>query len=274
MKRLTIILCLLWPFAAAAQVNLSLFDTGFHSSTAIGQLEEISGQRVSTSSYNSYYNSGTTHHYSGTTGADAIKDAKSKFKKPSARPQKYRPPRPSKAQKAYARKLKKWNDRSKKKREQAVSVQRYARTSNFKLKNVRPLPEKSSGTPIPRMIIINNIPKHITLDYPVHRDTVWNKRSDGTLEGTVRESKYFAFGAIPGEEGWFNEFRFTNPSDKEIIVKVEYELKYGRDGKTLREQKVIHMPPGRINEPSIYNNSLGVYTQNSWRYRILNVTRL
>ena len=203
MKRLTIILCLLWPFAAAAQVNLSLFDTGFHASTAIGQLEEMSGQSVSTSSYNSYYNSGTTHHYSGTTGADAIKDAKSKFKKPSARPQKYRPPRPSKAQKAYARKLKKWNDRSKKKREQAVSAQRYARTSNFKLKNVRPLPEKSSGTPIPRMIIINNIPKHITLDYPVHRDTVWNKRSDGTLEGTVRESKYFAFGAIPGEEGWF-----------------------------------------------------------------------
>ena len=117
MKRLTIILCLLWPFAAAAQVNLSLFDTGFHASTAIGQLEEMSGQSVSTSSYNSYYNSGTTHHYSGTTGADAIKDAKSKFKKPSARPQKYRPPRPSKAQKAYARKLKKWNDRSKKKRE-------------------------------------------------------------------------------------------------------------------------------------------------------------
>ena len=274
MKRLTIILCLLWPFAAAAQVNLSLFDTGFHSSTAIGQLEEISGQRVSTSSYNSYYNSGTTHHYSGTTGADAIKDAKSKFKKPSARPQKYRPPRPSKAQKAYARKLKKWNDRSKKKREQAVSVQRYARTSNFKLKNVRPLPEKSSGTPIPRMIIINNIPKHITLDYPVHRDTVWNKRSDGTLEGTVRESKYFAFGAIPGEEGWFNEFRFTNPSDKEIIVRVEYELKYGRAGKTLRKTQTIHMPPGRINEPSIYNNSLGVYTDNSIRYRILNVTRL
>ena len=128
MKRLTIILCLLWPFAAAAQVNLSLFDTGFHASTAIGQLEEMSGQSVSTSSYNSYYNSGTTHHYSGTTGADAIKDAKSKFKKPSARPQKFRPPRPSKAQKEYARKLKKWNDRSKKKREQAVSVQRYART--------------------------------------------------------------------------------------------------------------------------------------------------
>ena len=273
MKRLTIILCLLWPFAAAAQVNLSLFDTGFHASTAIGQLEEMSGQRVSTSSYNSYYNSGTTHHYSGTTGADAIKDAKSKFKKPSstARTPKYRPPRPSKAQKEYARKLKKWNARYRKTRENA---QRYTRTSHYKLKDIRPLAENLAGTAVPRMVISNNIPKHITLDYPVYRDTIWNKLPDGTLEGTVQESKFFAFGAIPGEEGWFNELRFTNPSGKEISIRVEFEVKYGKDGATRREHKVVHMPPARINEPSIYNNSLGVYTDNSIRYRVLNVTRL
>ncbi len=262
---------LLLPFAAAAQVNLDLFDTGFHSSSAIGQLEEMSGQSVSTSSGSSYYSSGSYNYHSGTTGAEAIRDAKSKFKKPSPRPQKYRPPRPSKAQKEYARKLKKWNKRSEKTREQA---QRYTRTSNFKLKDIQPLPEKPSQTPIPRMVIRNNIPQHITLDYPVFRETVWNKRPDGTLEGTVRESKYFAFGAIPGEEGWFNELRFTNPSDKEISVKVEYEKKYGKDGSALREYKIIHMPPGRINEPSVYNNSLGVYTDDSIRYRILSVTKL
>ena len=273
MKRLIIIICLLWPFAAAAQVNTDLFDTGFQSSTAIGQLEEMSGQSISSSSYSpgSYSSSSGSYHSSGTTGSEAIRDAKSKFKKPSARPQKYRSPRPSKAEKEYARKLKKWNDRSKKTREQA---QRYTRTSNFKLNNIQPLPEKPSATPIPRMVIRNNIPQHITLDYPVQKDIVWNKRPDGTLEGTVLESKYFAFGAIPGEKGWFNELRFTNPSDKEIIVKVEYELKYGRDGRTLRESKVIHMPPGRINEPSVYNNSLGVYSDKTWRYRILSVTKL
>ncbi len=274
MKRLTIIICLLLPFAAAAQVNTDLFDTGFKSSTAIGQLEEMSGQSISGSTYNSgsySTSSGNPYYNSGTTGADAIRDAKSKFKKPSPRPQKYRPPRPSKAEKKYARTLKKWNDRSKKTREQA---QRYARTNNFKLKDIQPLPEKPAETPIPRMVIRNNIPRHITLDFPVHKDTVWNKRPDGTLEGTERESKYFAFGAIPGEEGWFNEFRFTNPTDKEIIVKVEYELKYGRDGRTLRESKVIPLPPGRINEPSVYNNSLGVYTDKTLRYRILTVTKL
>ena len=266
-------MCLLAPIAAAAQVNLDLFDTGFHSSTAIGQLEEMSGQSISSSSYSSgsYTTSSGNYYSSGTTGADAIREAKAKFKKPSPRTPKYHSSRPSKAQRKYARNLKKWNSRSKKTREQA---QRYVRTSNFKLKDVQPLPEKPTETPIPRMIIRNNIPQHITLDYPVYRDTVWNKQSDGTLEGTVRQSKYFAFGAIPGEEGWFNEFRFTNPTDKEISVRVEYELKYGRDGRPLSKSKIINMPPGRINEPSIYNNSLGVYTDSSIRYRILNVTVL
>ncbi len=266
-------MCLLVPVAAAAQVNLDLFDTGFHSSTAIGQLEEMSGQSISSSSYSpgSYSSSSGSYHSSGTTGSEAIRDAKSKFKKPSARSPKYRAPRPSKAQRKYANELKKWNKRSTKTREQA---QRYTHTSNFKLKNIQPLPEKPSATPIPRMVINSNIPQHITLDYPVQKDIVWNKRPDGTLQGTVMESKFFAFGAIPGEEGWFNEFRFTNPSDKEIIVKVEYEIKYGRDGNTLREYKVVHMPPGRINEPSVYNNSLGIYTDKTFRYRILSVTKL
>jgi hypothetical protein len=259
------------PIAAAAQVNLDLFDTGFHSSTAIGQLEEMSGQSISRTSGSISYSSGSHYSNSGSTGAEAIREAKAKFKKPSPRTPKYHSSRPSKAQRKYARNLKKWNSRSKKTREQA---QRYVRTSNFKLKDVQPLPEKPTKTPIPRMIIRNNIPQHITLDYPVYRDTVWNKQSDGTLEGTVRQSKYFAFGAIPGEEGWFNELRFTNPSDKTISVRVEYEIKYGRDGRPVREHKVIHMPPRRINEPSVYNNSLGVYTDNSLRYRILNVTKL
>ncbi len=262
------------PIAAAAQVNLDLFDTGFHSSTAIGQLEEMSGQSISRTSGSISYSSGSHYSNSGSTGAEAIREAKAKFKKPSPRTPKYHSSRPSKAQRKYARNLKRWNDRSKKTREQAASAQRYARTSNFKLKDVTPMPEKPSGTQIPRMIIRNNIPQHITLDYPVYRDTVWNKQSDGTLEGTVRQSKYFAFGAIPGEEGWFNELRFTNPSDKTISVRVEYEIKYGRDGRPVREHKVIHMPPRRINEPSVYNNSLGVYTDNSLRYRILNVTKL
>ena len=273
MKRLLTLLCLLAPIAAAAQVNTDLFDTGFHSSTAIGQLEEMSGQSISRSSYSpgSYSSSSGSYTSSGTTGADAIRDAKSKFSKPSARTPKYRPSGPSRAQRKYARELKKWNKRSKKTREQA---QRYTRTGNFKLKDVQPLPEKPSQTPIPRMVIRNNVPQHITLDYPVLKDTAWSKRPDGMLEGTVRESKYFAFGAIPGEEGWFNEFRFTNPTDKEISIRVEYEMKYGRDGSTLHESRVIHMPPGRINEPSVYNNSLGVYTDKTFRYRILSVTRL
>lgn len=269
-------MCLLMSFAAAAQVNTSLFDTGFHSSSAIGQLEEMSGQSISSSSYSSgsYTTSSGNYYSSGTTGADAIRGAKAKFKKPSTHTQKYRPSRPSKAEKEYARKLKRWNDRSKKTREQAASAQRYARTSNFKLKDVTLMPEKPSGTQIPRMMLRNNIPQHITRSYPVHRDTVWTKRPDGILEGTVQEINYFAFGAIPGEEGWFNELRFTNPSDKTISVRVEYEIKYGRDGRPVREHKVIHMPPRRINEPSVYNNSLGVYTDNSLRYRILNVTKL
>ena len=273
MKRWTFLLCLLLPLAGLAQVNTDLFDTGFHSSTAIGQLEEMSGQSISRPSYSSgsySTSSGSSYSNSGTTGAEAIRNAKSKFKKPSstARTPKYRPPRPSKAQKEYARKLKKWNARYRKTRENA---QRYTRTSHY---DIRPLPERPSGTVIPRMVIPNNIPQHITLDYPVYRDTIWNKLPDGTLEGTVQESKYFAFGAIPGEEGWFNELRFTNPSGKEISIRVEYEVKYGKDGATRREYKVVHMPPARINEPSIYNNSLGVYTDNSARYRVLNVTRL
>ena len=274
MKRWTLLVCLLLPLAGLAQVNTDLFDTGFHSSTAIGQLEEMSGQSISRPSYSSgsySTSSGSSYSNSGTTGADAIRDAKSKFKKPGGRTPKYRPPRPSKAQKAYARKLKKWNTQSKKSRENA---QRYTRTSHYKLKDIQPLQERPSGTVIPRMVIPNNIPQHITLDYPVERDTVWNKLPDGTLEGTVQESKFFAFGAIPGEEGWFNELRFTNPSSKEISIRVEYEVKYGKDGATRREHKVVHMPPARINEPSIYNNSLGVYTDNSIRYRVLNVTRL
>ena len=274
MKRWTLLVCLLLPLAGWAQVNTDLFDTGFHSSTAIGQLEEMSGQSISRPSYSSSsYGTSSSSSYSssGTTGADAIRDAKSKFKKPGGRTPKYRPPRPSKAQKAYARKLKKWNTQSKKSRENA---QRYTRTSHYKLKDIQPLPERPSGTVIPRMVIPNNIPQHITLDYPVERDTVWNKLPDGTLEGTVQESKFFAFGAIPGEEGWFNELRFTNPSSKEISIRVEDEVKYGKDGATRREHKVVHMPPARINEPSVYNNSLGVYTDNSIRYRILNVTRL
>ena len=276
MKRWTLLVCLLLPLAGLAQVNTDLFDTGFHSSTAIGQLEEMSGQSISRPSYSSSSystSSGSSYSNSGTTGAEAIRNAKSKFKKPSstARTPKYRPPRPSKAQKEYARKLKKWNTQSKKSRENA---QRYTRTSHYKLKDIQPLQERPSGTVIPRMVIPNNIPQHITLDYPVYRDTIWNKLPDGTLEGTVQESKYFAFGAIPGEEGWFNELRFTNPSGKEISIRVEYEVKYGKDGATRREHKVVHMPPARINEPSIYNNSLGVYTDNSARYRVLNVTRL
>lgn len=274
MKRLTLLVCLMLPLVGRAQVNLDLFDTGFHSSSAIGQLEEMTGQSVSGSTYSSSSystSSGNSYYSSGTTGADAIRDAKSKFKKPSARTPKYRPPRPSRAQKEYARKLKKWNTKSKKIRENA---QRYTRTSYFKLKDIKPLAENPSGTAIPRMVIPNNIPRHITLDYPVYRDTVWNKLPDGTLEGKVQESKYFAFGAIPGEEGWFNELRFTNPSRKEISIRVEYEVKYGKDGATRGEYKIVHMPPARINEPSVYNNSLGVYTDNSTRYRILNVTRL
>ena len=274
MKRLTLLVCLLLPLSVWAQVNTDLFDTGFRSSSAIGQLEEMSGQSVSRSNYSSgnySTSSGSSYYSSGSTGADAIRDAKSKFKKPSARTPKDRPPQQSRAQKEYARKLKKWNARSKKTRENA---RRYARTSHFKLKNVQPLAENTSGTAIPRMVIPNNIPRHITLDYPVYRDTVWNKLPDGTLEGKVQDCNYFSFGAIPGEEGWFNEFRFTNPTSKEITVKVEYEVKYGKDGTTRREHKVVHMPPARINEPSIYNNSLGVYTDNSIRYRFLNVTRL
>ena len=281
MKRLTLLVCLLMPLLSRAQVNTDLFDTGFHSNTAIGQLEEMSGQSISGSSYSSssysISSSSSSYHSSGTTGADAIRNAKGKFKKPSSKIKtpKYHTPRPSKAEREYARKLDKWNSRSKKTREQAQSAQqRYARTSNYKLKNIRPLPENPSGTQIPRMIIRNNVPQHITLDYPVFKDTVWNKLPDGRLEGIVRECKYFAFGAIPGEEGWFNEFRFTNPTEKEITVRVEYEVKYGKDGTTWRETKTIHMPPARINEPSVYNNSLGVYTDESLRYRILNVTKL
>lgn len=278
MKRLAILIGLLLPLATWAQVNTDLFDTGFHTNSAIGQLEEMSGQSISGSSYSSSSYSGSTsgssYHSSGTTGANAIRDAKSKFKKPSARTSKYRPPRPSKAEREAARKLDKWNSRSKKTRERAESAQRYARTSNYKLKDISPLPEHASATPIPRMIIRNNVPQHITLDYPVFKDTVWNKLPGGMLEGTVRESKYFAFGAIPGEEGWFNEFRFTNPTEKELTVRVEYEVKYGKDGTTWRETKTVHMPPARINEPSVYNNSLGVYTDDSLRYRILNVTKL
>ena len=276
MKRLFTLICLLLPLSALAQVNTDLFDTGFHTGSAIGQLEEMSGQSVHRpSSYNSgsSTNSGSSYS-SGTTGAEAVRNAKSKFKKPSAKTPKYRPPRPSKAEKERARKLDKWNTRSKKTRERAESAQRYARTSNYKLKDIQPMQENASGTQIPRMIIRNNVPQHITLDYPVFRDTVWTKLPSGMLEGKVRESKYFAFGAIPGEEGWFNEFRFTNPTDKEITVRVEYEVKYGRDGIVRSEHKIVHMPPARINEPSVYNNSLGVYTDDSIRYRILNVTRL
>lgn len=274
MKRLTLLVCLMLPLVGRAQVNLDLFDTGFHSSSAIGQLEEMTGQSVSGSTYSSgsySTSSGNSYYSSGTTGADAIRDAKSKFKKPSARTPKYRPPRPSRAQKEYARKLKKWNTKSKKIRENA---QRYTRTSFFKLKDIKPLAENPSGTAIPRMVIPNNIPRHITLDYPVYRDTVWNKLPDGTLEGKVQECKYFAFGAIPGEDGWFNEFRFTNHTSREYTVKVKYEVKYGKDGATRQESKIVHIPPARVNEPSVYNNSLGVYTDNSIRYRILNVTRL
>ena len=230
MKRWTLLVCLLLPLAGWAQVNTDLFDTGFHSSTAIGQLEEMSGQSISRPSYSSSSystSSGSSYSNSGTTGAEAIRNAKSKFNKPSSRTPKYRPPRPSKAQKEYARKLKKWNARYRKTREKA---QRYTRTSHYKLKDIQPLPERPSGTVIPRMVIPNNIPQHITLDYPVYRDTIWNKLPDGTLEGTVQESKFFAFGAIPGEEGWFNELRFTNPSSKEISIRVEYEVKYGKDG--------------------------------------------
>jgi hypothetical protein len=277
MKRLTLLVCLLLPLAAWAQVNTDLFDTGFHSSSAIGQLEEMSGQSISGSSYGSGIystSSGNPHYNSGTTGADAVRNAKSKFRKPSARIPKYRPPRPSRAQREYAGKLKKWNSRSRKTREAAENAQRYSRTSNFKLKDVRPLPENPLGAAIPRMVIPRNIPRHITLDYPVHRDTVWTKLPDGTLEGKVQVSKYFAFGAIPDEEGWYNELRFTNPSSKEISVRVEYELKYGKDGAIRKEHKIVHMPPVRINEPSVYNNSLGVYTDQSTRYRILNVTML
>lgn len=274
MKRLTLLICLLLPLSAWAQVNTDLFDTGFRSSSAIGQLEEMTGQSVSGSTYSSGSYSasyGSAYYSSGTTGADAVRDAKSKFRKPSSRTPKYRPPRPSKAQKEYARNLKKWNARSKKIRE---SAQRYTRTSHFKLKNVQPLAENPSGSAIPRMLIPNNVPKHITLDYIVYKDTVWTKLPDGTLEGKVQECKYFAFGAIPGEEGWFNEFRFTNSTSKEITVKVEYEVKYGKDGATRQENKIVQIPPARINEPSIYNNSLGVYTDNSTRYRIINVSRL
>ena len=280
MKRLAILIGLLLPLATWAQVNTDLFDMGFHTNSAIGQLEEMSGQSISGSSYSgSSYSgstSGSSYHSSGTTGANAIRDAKSNFKKPSSKIKtpKYRPPRPSKAERERARKLDKWNTRSKKTREQAQNAQRYARTSNYKLKDLTPLPEHASATPIPRMIIRNNVPQHITLDYPVFKDTVWNKLPNGMLEGTVRESKYFAFGAIPGEEGWFNEFRFTNPTEKELTVRVEYEVKYGKDGTTCRETKTVHMPPARINEPSVYNNSLGVYTDDSLRYRILNVTKL
>lgn len=279
MKRLTLLLCLLLPLTTLAQVNTDLFDTGFHSSSAIGQLEEMSGQSISSSSYSSssYSSSGHSYHSSGTTGADAIMNAKSKFSKPSkpsAKTRTYSHSRPSKAERERARKLEKWNSRSKKIREKAESAQRYSRTSNYKLKDLQPLPENPSETPIPRMIIRNNVPQHITLDYPVARDTVWNKLPDGRLEGTVRECKYFAFGAIPGEEGWFNEFRFSNPTSKEISIRVEYEIKYGRDGATRRESKIVNIPPARINEPSVYNNSLGVYTDDSARYRILNVTQL
>ena len=273
MKRLTLLVCLLLPLSVLAQVNTDLFDTGFRSSTAIGQLEEMSGRSVSSSSGTASYSSGSSNYYysSGTTGADAVRDAKSKFKKPSAKVPKYRPPKPSKAEKAYARKLKKWNSQS---RKQAESAQRYARTSNFKLKNIQPLSENLPDTTVPRLVIQNNVPRHITLDYPVSKDTVWKKLPDGTLEGTVQESKYFAFGAIPGEDGWFNEFRFTNPSDKEVSVRVEYEVKEGKDGTPRRKNKTVHMPPARINEPSVYNNSLGVYTDESIRYRILSVTKL
>ena len=274
MKRLTLLVCLLLPLASWAQVNTDLFDTGFHSSSAIGQLEEMTGQSVGGSSYSSESystSSGNPCYSSGSTGADTIRDAKGKFKKPSVRTPEYRPPRPSRAQKEYARKLKKWNGRSRKIRE---SAQSYTRTGRFKLKDVQPLRENPSGTTVPRMVIPNNIPRHITLDYPVYRDTVWNKLPDGTLEGKVQESRYFAFGAIPGEDGWFNELRFTNPSGKEISIRVEYEVKYGKDGATRQAHKIVHMPPARINEPSVYNNSLGVYTDNSIRYRILNVTRL
>ena len=276
MKRLTLLVCLLLPLSAGAQVNTDLFDTGFHSRSAIGQLEEMSGRSVSGSSYRSMGNnasSGNSYNSSGTTGADAVRDAKSKFKKPSAKVPKYRPPKPSKAEKAYARKLKKWNSQSRKAREQAESAQRYARTSNFKLKNIQPMSENLPDTTVPRLVIQNNVPRHITLDYPVSKDTVWKKLPDGTLEGIVQESKYFAFGAIPGEDGWFNELRFTNPSDKEVSVRVEYEVKYGKDGIPRREHKTVHMPPARINEPSVYNNSLGVYTDESIRYRILSVTK-
>ena len=113
MKRWTLLVCLLLPLAGWAQVNTDLFDTGFHSSSAIGQLEEMSGQSISRPSYSSgsySTSSGSSYSNSGTTGAEAIRNAKSKFKKPSstARTPKYRPPRPSKAQKEYARKLKKW----------------------------------------------------------------------------------------------------------------------------------------------------------------------
>ncbi len=277
MKRLVTLIGLLLPLVAGAQVNTDLFDTGTRSRSAIGQLEEMSGRSVSrssgsSSSYGS--SSGNSYYDSGTTGATAVRDAKSKFKKPSGRSSNYRAPRPTKAEKEYARKVKKWNAGSKKQREAATKAQRYARTSHFKLKNVQPMPEGSAETVIPRMFIQNNVPRHITLDYPVRKDTVWNKLPDGTLEGKIRESKYFAFGAIPGEEGWFNEFRFTNPFDEEIIVKVEYQIKDGKDGKIRSEYKIVHLPPFRINEPSVYNNSLGLYTDRSARYRILTVTQL
>ena len=109
MKRWTLLVCLLLPLAGWAQVNTDLFDTGFHSSTAIGQLEEMSGQSISRPSYSSSSystSSGSSYSNSGTTGAEAIRNAKSKFNKPSSRTPKYRPPRPSKAQKEYAEYLK------------------------------------------------------------------------------------------------------------------------------------------------------------------------